>query len=207
MHDSGAPLPGIHTVNHEPIYVGYVLCLDIRQGRKPTGVAYEDFYVAIDNKLTHRDVVERSIGNVRARTFESNPTADAIAEKIGELLQLSLVDDWLQVEAEGLFPDIDIMDDTIEGRAAFLGIRRHARIVHHDDREALIGGNVGGARGFDEVGEDEIDIRRGQDMPGIIARPDFPAIRELSVESSEAVKKLAHKWSECASSVRFSNWR
>jgi hypothetical protein len=99
------------------------------------------------------------------------------------------------------------MDDTIEGHAAFLGICRHARIVHHDDRRALIGRNVGGARGFDEVGEDEIDIRRGQDMPDTIARPDFPAIRELSVESSEVVKKLAHKGSEFASSVRFSDWR
>ena len=205
MHDSGPPLPGIHTINYEPIYVGYVLCLGIRQGGKPTGEAYEDFDVAIDNKLADREVIERRIGNVRARTFESNPTDDAIAEKIGELLQLSLVDDRLQVEAEGLFPDIDIMEDTIEGRAAFIGICRHARIVHHDDRRALIGGNVGGAGGFNEVGEDEIDIRRGQNMPGIIARPDSPTIRELSVESSEVVKKLAHKGSEFASSVRFSN--
>src|ERR1700722_17184837 len=99
MHDSGAPFPGIHTINHEPIYVGYVLCLGIRQSRKPAGEAYEDFDVTIDNKLTDREVVERRVGNVRARTFESNPTDDAIAEKIRELLQLSLVDDRLQVEA------------------------------------------------------------------------------------------------------------
>ena len=57
-----------------------VRCHVIRQGRKPTGVAYEDFDVAIDNKLADRDVVERRIGNIRARTFESDPTDDAIAE-------------------------------------------------------------------------------------------------------------------------------
>jgi hypothetical protein len=99
-------------------------------------------------------------------------------------LQLSLVDDQLQVEAKGLSPDINVMDDPIEGRAAFIGILCHARIVHQEDRRALIGGNIGGAGGFDEVGEDEIDICRGQNMPGIIARPDLPAIRELSVEGS-----------------------
>src|ERR1700730_5571335 len=107
-------------------------------------------------------------------------------------MQLSLVEDRLQVEAEGLFPDIDIMDDTIEGRATFLGIRRHARVEHHDDRLALIGGNVGGTGGSDEVAEDEVDIRRGQNMPDIVARPDFPAIRELSVEEFEVVKKVTH---------------
>ena len=74
-------------------------------------------------------------------------------------MQLSLVEDRLQIE---------------EGRATFLGIRRHARIVHHDDRRALIGGNVGGAGGSDEVAENEIDIRRGQNMPDIVARPNFP---------------------------------
>lgn len=56
-----------------------------------------------------------------------------------------------------------------------------------------------------EVTEDEIDIRRGRNMPNIVARPDFPAIRELSVEDSEVVKKLAHEGSESPSIVRSSN--
>jgi len=29
-------------------------------------------------------------------------------------------------------------------------------------------------------------------MPDIVTRPDFPAIRELSVEGSEVVKKVTH---------------
>jgi hypothetical protein len=49
------------------------------------------------------------------------------------------------------------------------------------------------AGGFDEVGQDEIDICRGENMPDIIASPDLPAIRELSVEGSYFFKKLAHK--------------
>jgi hypothetical protein len=52
----------------------------------------------------------------------------------------------------------------IEGRATFLGIRRHTRVY----------------------------MGRGQNMPDIVARPDFPAIRELSVEDSEVVKKVTH---------------
>jgi hypothetical protein len=43
-------------------------------------------------------------------------------------------------------------------------------------------------------------------MPDIVARPDFPAIRQLSVESSEVVKKLAHKGSESPSIFSLSNW-
>jgi len=40
--------------------------------------------------------------------------------------------------------------------------------------------------------EDEIDIGRSQNMPDIVACPDFPAIRELSVKGSEVVKKVTH---------------
>jgi hypothetical protein len=71
-------------------------------------------------------------------------------------------------------------------------LRRRTRIEHHDDRRALISGNVGGTGGSDQFAEDEINIRRGQNMPDIVARPDFPAIRELSVEAFEVVKKVTH---------------
>jgi hypothetical protein len=43
-------------------------------------VAYENFDIAIDNKLADREVVERGVGNIRARTFEGDSTNDAIAE-------------------------------------------------------------------------------------------------------------------------------
>ncbi len=99
------------------------------------------------------------------------------------------------------------MNDAIQGRVTFRGIRRHARIEQHDDRRTLFFGNVGGMGGFDDVGEDEIDIGRRQDMPDIVARPDFPAIRDLSIEGSEVVKKLAHEGSESPSIFGFSNWR
>jgi len=54
--------------------------------------------------------------------------------------------------------------------------------------------NAGGVGRFDDVGEDEFDIGRGQDMLVIVARSDFPAIRDLFVEGSQVVKKLAHAW-------------
>jgi hypothetical protein len=61
-----------------------------------------------------------------------------------------------------------VIDDAIEGRGTFRGIRRHARIEQHDDRRTLFFGYVGGAGGFDDVGENEVDIGCGQDMPDIV---------------------------------------
>jgi hypothetical protein len=84
------------------------------------------------------------------------------------------------------------MNDAIECRAALCGIRRHAHIEQHDNRRTFVFGDVSGACVFDDIGEHEIYIGRSQDMPDIVVRPDFPVIRDISVDGSEPVKKLAH---------------
>jgi hypothetical protein len=76
------------------------------------------------------------------------------------------------------------MNDAIECRATLRGIRRHARVEQHDNRRTFVFGDVSGACRFVDIGEDEIYFGRSQDMPDIVMRPDFPAIRDISVEGS-----------------------
>jgi hypothetical protein len=192
MHEIATPIPGIHTVQHQAIFFVGVRSTDTRQRGKSAGLADKNLHVAIENELADRDVVERRIGNIRARTFEHDPADGAIAKKIGHWLQLFLPDKRLQVEAECPLPDIDVMNDAVERCGAPGGIRCHAGVEQLDDRRTLIFGGVGVARGSDKVDENEIDIGRCQHMSDIVVRPDFPAIRDFSVESEEIVKQLAH---------------
>src|SRR5262249_48506294 len=134
MHESDARCSGFHVVDYEDIFFVEVFPTILCQDGKAAGHAPEDCDVAIENKLADRDVVERRIGNLRARTFESDPTDGAIAEKIGYRSQFICHAERFQVEAEGRFPAIDIIDDAIAGRGTFLRIRRYARIEQHNDR-------------------------------------------------------------------------
>src|SRR5262249_37814743 len=87
MYEIKAPLSHRDFVNKEKIFFVPVLSSGSRKAGKPTGHAHEDFDVAIENKLSDRDVVKRRVGNLRTRTFKNDPANGVATENIRDRLQ------------------------------------------------------------------------------------------------------------------------